>query len=101
LLSEIEQQREVIKDLNVPVLPISATTLVMSLVGALDTMRLRQLQEQSLQALEATSARVLVLDITGVPVVDSHVAPGLLMTMRLARLLGAQGCSWASGRKCR
>jgi rsbT co-antagonist protein RsbR len=90
LLREIELQRETIKDLNVPVIPISATTLVMPLVGALDSTRLRQLQEQSLQALERTSARVLILDITGVPVVDSHVAQGLLMTVRSARLLGAE-----------
>jgi rsbT co-antagonist protein RsbR len=90
LLKEIELQRETIKDLNVPVIPISATTLVMPLVGALDSTRLRQLQEQSLQALERTSARVLVLDITGVPIVDNHVAQGLLTTVRSARLLGAQ-----------
>jgi rsbT co-antagonist protein RsbR len=80
----------VIKDLAVPVIPISATTLVMPLVGALDTTRLRQVQEQSLQALNRTSARTLIFDITGVPVVDSQVAQGLLMTVRAARLLGAQ-----------
>jgi rsbT co-antagonist protein RsbR len=90
LLEEIEQQRAMIKDLSVPVIPINARTLVMPLVGALDSDRLRQLQEQSLQALARTSARNLVLDITGVPVVDSQVAQGLLMTVRSARLLGAE-----------
>jgi anti-anti-sigma regulatory factor len=90
LLVEIEQQRAMIKDLSVPVIPISADTLVMPLVGALDSTRLRQLQEQSLQALERTSARRLLLDITGVPVVDSQVAQGLLMTVRSARLLGSE-----------
>jgi anti-anti-sigma regulatory factor len=90
LLAEIDDQRAVIKDLAVPVIPISATTLVMPLVGALDTTRLRQVQEQSLQALNRTSARTLIFDITGVPVVDSQVAQGLLMTVRAARLLGAQ-----------
>jgi rsbT co-antagonist protein RsbR len=89
LLEEVEAQRATIKDLAVPVIPISATTLVMPLVGALDTTRLQQLQEQSLHALERTSARSLILDITGVPVVDSQVAQGLLMTVRAARLLGA------------
>jgi rsbT co-antagonist protein RsbR len=43
-----------------------------------------------LQALERTSAHVLLLDITGVPVVDSHVAQGLLTTVGSARLLGAE-----------
>jgi anti-anti-sigma regulatory factor len=89
LLAEIEQQRVMIKDLSVPVIPISTKTLVMPLVGALDSTRLRHLQEQSLQALQRSTARTLVLDITGVPVVDSQVAQGLLMTVRSARLLGA------------
>jgi rsbT co-antagonist protein RsbR len=90
LLAEIEQQRTVIQDLSVPVIPISADTLVMPLVGSLDSRRLDQLQEQSLHALERSSARTLVLDITGVPVVDSQVAQGLLMTVRSARLIGAR-----------
>ena len=79
-----------IKDRSVPVIPIDASTLVMPLVGALDSARLRELQEQSLQALERTSARTLVFDITGVPIVDSQVAHGFLATMRSARLLGAE-----------
>ncbi len=90
LLAEIEDQRAMIRDLSVPVIPINATTLVMPLVGALDSNRLRQLQEQSLHALERTSARKLVFDITGVPIVDTQVAQGLLMTIRAARLLGAE-----------
>jgi rsbT co-antagonist protein RsbR len=90
LLGEIAQQRTMLRDLSVPVIPINAHTLVMPLVGALDSDRLRQLQEQSLQALSRTSARNLVLDITGVPIVDTHVAQGLLMTVRSARLLGAE-----------
>jgi anti-anti-sigma regulatory factor len=89
LLAEIENQRVMIQDLSVPVIPINASTLVMPLVGALDSTRLRQLQEQCLHALEQRSARTLVLDITGVPIVDSQVAQGLLMTVRAARLLGA------------
>jgi rsbT co-antagonist protein RsbR len=89
LLAEIEQQRGVIRDLSVPVIPISADTLVIPLVGTLDGARLRQLQEQSLRALERASARMLVLDVTGVPIVDSEVAQGFLMTVRSARLLGA------------
>jgi rsbT co-antagonist protein RsbR len=89
LLAENDQQRTMLQELSVPVIPISADTLVMPLVGALDSARLLQLQEQSLRALERSSARTLVLDITGVPVVDSQVAQGLLMTVRSARLLGA------------
>jgi rsbT co-antagonist protein RsbR len=90
LLEEIQQQRILLRELSVPVIPISATTLVMPLVGALDSTRLQQIQEQALHALQHKSARYLVLDITGVPVVDSQVAQGLLSVVQAARLLGAQ-----------
>jgi rsbT co-antagonist protein RsbR len=90
LLAEIEHQRMTIQDLSVPVIPIDAATLVMPLVGGLDSTRLHQIQEQGLRALERTSARTLVLDITGVPIVDTQVAQGLLMTVRAGRLLGAE-----------
>jgi rsbT co-antagonist protein RsbR len=90
LLDEVQQQRLLVRELSVPVIPISASTLIMPLVGALDSTRLQQIQEQALHALERTSARYLVLDITGVPIVDSQVAQGLLSVVKAARLLGAQ-----------
>jgi rsbT co-antagonist protein RsbR len=90
LLDELALQREVIRELSVPVLPVTARTLVMPLVGALDTARLELVQEQALRAIERASARHLVLDITGVPIVDSQVAQGLLAVVEAARLLGAE-----------
>ncbi|MEO7909968.1 MAG: STAS domain-containing protein [Roseiflexaceae bacterium] len=90
LLEEVQQQRILLRELSVPVIPISATTLVMPLVGALDSTRLQQIQEQALRALEHKSARYLVLDITGVPLVDSQVAQGLMTIVQAARLLGVQ-----------
>jgi len=90
LLAEVEQQRIAIRELSVPVIPISATTLIVPLVGDLDGPRLQQLQEQALQALQRSSAHYLVLDITGVPMVDTHVAQGLLAVVQAARLLGAR-----------
>jgi rsbT co-antagonist protein RsbR len=88
LLAEVEQQRSTIRELSVPVIPISATTLIMPLVGALDSTRLMQIQEQALQALQRSAARHLILDITGVPIVDSQVAQGLVSVVEAARLLG-------------
>jgi rsbT co-antagonist protein RsbR len=90
LLGEIQQQRITLRELSVPVIPISASTLIMPLVGALDSLRLQHIQEQALRALEHKSARYLVLDITGVPIVDSQVAQGLISVVQAARLLGAQ-----------
>lgn len=90
LLAENARQRETIHSLSVPVLPISKHTLVMPLVGELDGARLHLVQEQALQALKRSSARHLVLDITGVPIVDSQVAQGLLAVVQAARLLGTE-----------
>jgi rsbT co-antagonist protein RsbR len=90
LLEEVNQYLTTIHELSVPVIPVSADTLVMPLVGALDSSRLGQLQMQGLQALEQGSARTLIIDITGVPVVDSQVAQGLLMMVHSAQLLGAE-----------
>ncbi len=89
LLAENARQRETILGLSVPVLPISTHTLAMPLVGELDSARLQLVQEQALRALERSSARHLVLDITGVPIVDSQVAQGLVAVVQAARLLGA------------
>jgi rsbT co-antagonist protein RsbR len=90
LLGENQQQREMIRDLSVPVLPISTATLVMPLVGTLDTQRLALVQEQALGAIERARARYLALDITGVPLVDSQVAQGLVGVVQAARLLGTE-----------
>jgi rsbT co-antagonist protein RsbR len=89
LLAEVDQQRHTIHELSVPVIPVSATTLVMPLVGVLDSTRLLQLQEQALQALERTLARNLILDITGVALIDSQVGQGLLAVVQAGQLLGA------------
>ena len=62
----------------------------MPLIGALDSARLQLVQEQALRSIERTSAQRLVLDITGVPLVDSQVAQGLLAVVQAARLLGAE-----------
>ncbi|HET9221149.1 MAG TPA: cache domain-containing protein [Roseiflexaceae bacterium] len=90
LLDENRQQREMIREMSVPVLPVTDSTLVMPLVGTLDTERLRLLQDQALRGIERSRARTLILDITGVPIVDSQVAQGLIGVVQAARLLGAE-----------
>ena len=90
LLAENRQQRETIREMSVPVLPVTDSTLVMPLVGDLDSERLRRLQDQALKAIEHSSARTLILDITGVPIVDSQIAQGLIAVVQAARLLGTE-----------
>jgi rsbT co-antagonist protein RsbR len=89
LLDEINHQRDTIREMSVPILPVRAGTLVLPLVGALDSERLNDLQTQALGALERSRAHTLLLDVTGVPIVDTYVARGILRTVQSARLLGA------------
>jgi rsbT co-antagonist protein RsbR len=88
-LHTIERQQEVIREMSVPILPVTTSSLLMPLVGALDTARLQLVQEQALTAIERSRARHLILDVTGVPIVDTQVAQGLVQIVRAARLLGA------------
>ena len=90
LLAENTQQREAIREMSVPVLPVSSEALVIPLIGALDSTRLRTVQEQALNASQASSAHYMLLDITGVPIVDTQVAHGLLSVVQAARLLGVE-----------
>jgi rsbT co-antagonist protein RsbR len=90
LLAQVETQRQTIRAMRVPVLPVSAGTLVMPLVGDLDSGRMRDLQDAALDAVERSGARRLLLDVTGVPLVDAEVARGLIGVVRSVRLLGAE-----------
>src|SRR5262249_19392339 len=65
-------------------------TLVMPLIGALDSTRLALMQAQALRAIERSRTRQLILDITGVPVIDTQVALGLTQLVQAARLLGTK-----------
>ncbi|MDW8234128.1 MAG: cache domain-containing protein [Roseiflexaceae bacterium] len=90
LLEENQRQRQAIRELSVPVLPVNDRVLVMPLIGAIDTDRLMNIQERALEALEQMSARYVLFDITGVPIIDSRVAQGLIAIARMVRLLGAE-----------
>lgn len=87
-LATIDQQRAIISEMSVPILPLTESTLIMPLVGALDAARIVQAQERALHTIERSSARQLILDITGVPVIDTQVAQGLMQIVQAAQLLG-------------
>lgn len=90
LFEENLLQREMLREMSVPVLPIGERTLVMPLVGTLDSSRLQLMQAQALESIEREHARYLLLDVTGVPVIDSQIGQGLIGVVQAARLLGAQ-----------
>ena len=86
----IEQQRRTIGELETPVLQVWEGILALPLIGSLDTLRAQQMNETLLQRIVDTGSEIVILDITGVPVVDTAVAKHLLETVAAARLLGAE-----------
>jgi rsbT co-antagonist protein RsbR len=85
----IRLQQEAIRELSTPVLQLREGLLILPMIGAIETQRARQLTEQLLRAIRANRAKVVVIDITGVPAVDSTVANHLVQTVDASRLMGA------------
>jgi rsbT co-antagonist protein RsbR len=85
----IRQQQEAIRELSTPVLQVRERLLILPIIGVLDSLRARQLTEQLLTAIRLNRARVVVVDITGVPAIDLTVANHLVQTVNASRLMGA------------
>jgi rsbT co-antagonist protein RsbR len=85
----ITNQQEAIRDLSNPVLELQEGLLLLPLVGMIDTDRARRLTEALLEEISERRARVVVMDLTGVPVMDTAVANHLMQTVAAARLMGA------------
>ena len=63
--------------------------LILPIIGVIDSQRARQLTEQLLRGIRTNRAKVVVVDITGVPAIDSAVANHLVQTVEASRLMGA------------
>lgn len=85
----IRQQQEAIRELSTPVLQVRERLLILPIIGVIDPQRARQLTEQLLRGIRMNRAKVVVIDITGVPSVDSTVANHLVQTVDASRLMGA------------
>jgi rsbT co-antagonist protein RsbR len=85
----IREQQEAIRELSTPVLQVRERLLILPIIGLIDPQRARQLTEQLLRAIRTNRAKVVVIDITGVAAMDSHVANHLVLTVEASRLLGA------------
>jgi len=89
LQDTIAQQRATISELQTPVIQVWEGILALPIVGTVDTARAQDMTEALLERIVATGSEIVLLDITGVPVVDTAVARHLLETVAAARLLGA------------
>ncbi len=85
----IREQQDALLELSTPVLQVRERLLILPIIGVLDTGRAQQLTEQLLHAIRAHRAKLVVVDITGVPNMDEAVANSLVDTVTASRLMGA------------
>jgi len=85
----IHMQAATLEQLSTPLIPISDDILVMPLIGTIDPQRADLAVKSRLAAIEHNRADVVIMDVTGVPLVDTHVGRTLLEAAQAARLLGA------------
>jgi rsbT co-antagonist protein RsbR len=89
-LEVIRVQEALLRELSTPLIPISDSVLVMPLIGSIDSRRAQQVLETLLSGITESKGEVAILDITGVPLVDTQVANALLRAAQAVKLLGAQ-----------
>lgn len=79
-----------IREMSVPIIPVMRGIIIAPLVGEIDAARADMLQRRLLEQVAAERAQVAILDITGVPIVDTQISAWLMEAMRATRLLGAR-----------
>lgn len=86
----IKRQQEELMELSTPVVKLWEGVLALPIIGTLDSARTQVVMESLLQTVVQTNSRFAIIDITGVPTVDTLVAQHLLKTITAARLMGAE-----------
>ena len=85
----ITAQQRAIQELSTPIIPVLDGIIVMPLIGSIDSLRAKDIMRSLLDGINAYHAKIVILDITGVLIVDSGVAGHLNKTIKAARLKGA------------
>jgi rsbT co-antagonist protein RsbR len=85
----IRRQQEELLELSTPVIQLWDSILALPLIGTLDSARTQTVMESLLERIVTSGAEVAIIDITGVPTVDTLVAQHLIKTVSAARLMGA------------
>lgn len=86
----VKQQQQELLELSTPVAKLWENILVLPLIGTLDSARTQLVMENLLQKIVETGALVAIIDIAGIPMVDTLVAQHLIKTINAARLMGAE-----------
>ncbi|MFY0760940.1 STAS domain-containing protein [Metabacillus dongyingensis] len=86
----VSLQKIALQELSAPLIPIFENITIMPLVGTIDTERAKQIMENLLTGVVKHRAQVVLIDITGVPVVDTMVAHHIIQASEAVRLVGAK-----------
>ena len=86
----IESQQRAIQELSTPIIPALEGVIIMPLIGSIDSLRARDITRALLAGISQHQAKVVILDVTGVPLVNSGVANHLSKTIQAAKLKGAR-----------
>ncbi|MBM4273916.1 MAG: STAS domain-containing protein [Deltaproteobacteria bacterium] len=86
----IKEQQKSLLELSTPVIQVWEEVLILPLIGTIDSVRAKQIMESLLASIVATKSSFIIIDITGVPAVDTEVANRFLRAMQAARLMGAE-----------
>lgn len=86
----IRRQSESLRDVSTPVITLWDSMLLLPLVGIVDSVRAQQISETLLEAISRSEAEVTLIDVTGVPVMDTSVARHILKTVAAAEMLGTR-----------
>lgn len=88
--SIIQEQLQAIKELSTPILQINDKVLIIPLIGIMDSNRAKQMTKELLYKIKEKKAAIVILDITGVPIVDTKVANHLIQTAKAVQLMGGE-----------
>lgn len=86
----ISMQHALVQELSTPLIPITDDVVIMPIVGSVDSLRAQNVMESLLKGVEQNRAHIAIMDITGVPIVDTQVANTLIQAAQAIRLLGAK-----------
>jgi len=89
-IETIQRHQTALRELSTPVIRVHDRVLLLPLVGAIDSLRAQQIMDAVLLRIVEEKARCIIVDIAGVPVVDTKVADSLVKTTASVRLLGAK-----------
>jgi rsbT co-antagonist protein RsbR len=86
----IETQQAAIRELSTPLIPIADDVVIMPIIGTIDSQRAQQVMETLLEGIAHYHAETVILDVTGVQVMDTQIANAFIRSAKAARLLGAK-----------